>query len=411
MITSQPRFIRAPFDCSAPSHPAPQSTAFQCSVNSVNTASTSVDFSRNVVCVMGLPFDVLTIEEAVGRVRTAAALRTPLMVSTANLNFVVAARTDEAFRDSIIRSQLSLADGMPVVWVARLLGIPIRERVPGAELFEAIRRKNEPPAVKVFFFGGPEGAAEAASDRVNQELGGVCCVGFDYPGYVSIDAMSGVDHIGRINAANPDFIVVSLGAKKGQAWIERNRASLRAPVISHLGAVVNFAAGSVRRAPMWLQQIGMEWVWRIKEEPSLWQRYRSDGAAFLQIFVSNVVPLWWQQVRAKLGGDRSPPSVEAKITASESQLRLSGAFDAGNVSELRAALRSVAESATRVLIDLTGVVRLDSTSMGLILLLHGHQRGINQPLELHGASVGLQRQFRHHGTEFLLGSARKPSTL
>lgn len=376
--------------------------------NSQNGRTSPVDFSRNVVCVMGLPFDTLTMPEAAERVRAAVLHRTPLLISTANLNFVVTSRNDEAFRESIIHSQLSLADGMPVIWIARLLGLPILERVTGSGLFEAISRNIGIPAVKVFFFGGPEGVAETASERVNRQGGGISCVGFDFPGYVPVEAMSGAGVTQRINATDPDFVVVSLGAKKGQAWIERNRAGLSAPVICHLGAVVNFAAGVVRRAPQWMQRMGLEWAWRIKEEPSLWKRYASDGAVFLQIIATNVVPLLWQRVCIHLVAKSCPTTVELRTSDTSVHLKLSGSFDGGNTGPLRAALSEAASRGTRVRLDLSEAVHMDATAMGLILLLHGHQRDIDRPLELTKVSSALRRQFRYHGTSFLLAADAEP---
>ena len=369
----------------------------------MKTLTTPVDFARSVVCVMGLPFDTLAMNEAANCVRAAAKRRTPLMLSTANLNFVVTARGDEAFRDSIIRSQLSLADGMPIVWVARLLGLPIRERVPGSGLFDALMNPCDPePAVKVFFFGGPDGVAQTASERINRRNGGVVCVGFDSPGFVPIDAMSGGNYVKRINHADPDFVVVSLGARKGQAWIERNRAHLNAPVVSHLGAVVNFAAGSVRRAPMWMQRAGLEWLWRVKEEPRLWKRYAADGVAFAHIIFASVLPLWWERVRASRRTQAPPPTVELRACETLVELKISGVCAAHNTAPLRSAFTQAAATGSRIRIDLTNVDSIDSTAMGILLLLHGHQRDIGRALELHGVSDLLQKQFRYHGTEFLL---------
>jgi len=89
-----------------------------------------------------------------------------------------------------------------------------------------------------------------------------------------------------INASQADFLVVALGAKKGQAWILHNLEHLQVPVVSHLGAVVNFVAGTVQRAPAAWQRAGLEWLWRIKEEPALFGRYWNDGLALFG--------LWWK---------------------------------------------------------------------------------------------------------------------
>src|SRR5262249_51150603 len=116
--------------------------------------------------------------DALQRVRDAAAQGTPCFVSTPNTNWVVRCLTDEQFRDSAIRSDLSIADGMPLVWIARLLDIPIRERVPGSTLFDLLRGSTG-KQLSVFFFGGADGAAEAACRRLRIENQGLTCAGFE----------------------------------------------------------------------------------------------------------------------------------------------------------------------------------------------------------------------------------------
>ena len=94
-----------------------------------------------------------------------------------------------------------------------------------------------------------------------------------------------------VNASKADFVAASLGAKKGQLWLHRNHTRLDVPVRAHLGAAINFQAGTVKRAPLKFQAWGIEWVWRIKEEPQLWRRYASDGLLFLGLIFAHVLPL------------------------------------------------------------------------------------------------------------------------
>lgn len=247
--------------------------------------------SRNLHWIFGLPFDAITLQEAVDQVRVAAKNRTPLFISTPNLNFLIASQEDTEFRNSVIHSDLSLADGMPIIWLAKLLKLPVRERVAGSSLFEALRypplNTGEKP-LKVYFFGGPDGVAQRACEAINQDSSSMECCGYMSPGFGSLDDMSTPEILHHINAAEADFVVVSLGAKKGQAWIERNRTQINAPIISHLGAVVNFVAGNVKRAPVWFQRLGMEWIWRIKEEPTLWKRYSIDGIRLLPLIIQAI---------------------------------------------------------------------------------------------------------------------------
>ena len=140
------------------------------------------DFGREVHAVLGLPFDAIDLTAACERVRDAVRRRSPCFVSTPNLNFLVACRNDDEFRQSVLESDLSLADGAPIVWMARLLGVPLPERVAGATLFERLA-DSAPPAVKVYFFGGPPSAAEDACARLKGARSGLEGVGATSPGF------------------------------------------------------------------------------------------------------------------------------------------------------------------------------------------------------------------------------------
>ena len=348
----------------------------------------AVDFHRDVYCLLGLPFDAVDMAGAVQRVRDAAAHRTPCFVSTANLNWLIGCHNDSQFRNSGISSDLITADGMPVVWIARLLGIPIRERVAGASLVEALRAVTS-TRLPVYFFGGKAGVAEAACQRLNAVPSGLVCVGFESPGFGSVEEMSSDESMARINASGADFVIVSLGAKKGQAWIERNRSRLSAPVISHLGAVVNFVAGTASRAPSWVQRCGLEWLWRIKEEPSLCSRYSADGLAFLRLLVTRVIPYAWFMYRHKpTDRELDSAAIDIRGEGNEIVMRLRGAWVLENLKPLRNSFSEAVLSRKDLIVDLAGVSYVDAAFVGLVVLLQGHQM--------------------HHGRQLLIVSPQEP---
>jgi N-acetylglucosaminyldiphosphoundecaprenol N-acetyl-beta-D-mannosaminyltransferase len=333
------------------------------------------DFERDVHCLLGLPIDAIDLAGAERRVRAAAAARMPCFMSTPNVNFVIQSRSDDAFRNAVLHSDLSLADGMPLVWLARLIGMPIRERVAGANLFEALRGGEGSP-LAVYFFGGPDGVAEKAGRRLARGGQGLVCVGYDSPGFGSVEEMSGEETIRRINASNADLLVVSLGARKGQAWIERNRPRLNVPVVSHLGAVVDFGAGTVRRAPAWMQRAGLEWLWRIKEQPALSRRYLNDGIAFAALLVTRVLPYVWYAWR-HAAGSAGEGYVEAREAEREYTIALRGSWTRANLTRVRRCFAAAAQSGKDVRLDMTAVSHVDSAFVGLAILLLGYlqQRG------------------------------------
>ena len=355
-------------------------------------------FDRNVVCVLGLPFDVIALDETVHRLREAALSRTRCFVSTPNLNFVIAARSDADFRGSVLRSDLSLADGAPLIWVARLLGLSLPGRVAGADVFEALRRHTG-QSLGVFFFGGQAGAAEAACRNLNSTSGGLHCVGFDSAGFGSLEEMSDPKRIASINDSGADFVVVALGAKKGQAWIERNADTLDAPLLCHLGAVVNFVAGTVNRAPSWAQRIGFEWLWRIKEEPELWRRYRGDGIRFLGLMAAKVVPL---ALSTRFRGSRIEATIDSSIAVDgELRITLKGTFRRADLSRLRSLLSEAQTRGQCLRIDMSRVIEIDTALLGLLLLAAGSFGA--EYLKIVGVHRRLRKQFRRHAASFLIG--------
>ncbi|HEV3009444.1 MAG TPA: WecB/TagA/CpsF family glycosyltransferase [Burkholderiales bacterium] len=365
------------------------------------TAHALPDFNREVHCLLGLPFDAVARAGAEARIRAAAGSGARCFLSTPNVNFVVHSRTDESFRRSVLNSDLSVVDGMPLVWLARLLGIPLRERVAGASLFESLRRPAGKP-LSVYFFGGPDGAAEAAWRALGGARGGLVCVGYASPGFGSVEDMSGEELIAHINAAQPDLLVVSLGARKGQAWIERNRARLDVPVVSHLGAVLKHTGGLVRRAPAWMQRAGLEWLWRIKEEPALYRRYARDAFGLAVLLATRGLPYAWYLRRRSPSG---VPRIEAREEPQSTVLRLRGAWTGSSLARLRRAFHHAVRAGKHVRLEMAEVTHIDSAFVGLTMLLEGHQKKLGRQFHIASLAGDARRVFDYCCAEYLYAGA------
>lgn len=245
----------------------------------------------NRFSLLGLPLTAISLNESVSLIEAAIKDNQSLFLSTPNLNFVFTSLKDKQFYNAIFESDLVVADGMPLIWVAKFLGIPIKERVAGSDLFEKLSSQPRNQKIRVFFFGGAAGVAAKAHNQLNLNSKGMLSCGFHDPGFVSVEDMSSKEVLANINEKMPDFIVVALGAKKGQEWILKNKKQLNARVISHLGAVINFVAGEVQRSPKIFQKIGLEWLWRIYQEPILFKRYIKDGLLFVLMVFGKIIPL------------------------------------------------------------------------------------------------------------------------
>ena len=370
------------------------------------THQTVSDFERDVYCLHGIPIDAVNMDQALQQVRGAALRRQQCFLSTPNLNFLMGCQRDAAFRDSLINSDLNIVDGLPLAWMARRLGIPVQRRVTGSGLFENLMAAPEHSGRKlsVFFFGGKDGVAQEACRNLNDGNHGMTCAGAQSPGFGSVEELSDPDTINRINASGADFLVVSLGARKGQAWIEHNLPRLNVPVISHLGAVVNFIAKTVDRAPSSFQKFGMEWLWRIKEEPALFARYWHDGLSLLNLMLTRLLPHLANRSLRRVMAFMQPDfaAVQLDKSASECRIKIWGATPDTLPEQMRHALRDAALMETDVVVDLSNAHHLSPAAFGLLLVLRKHQIAARKTLRFTGLSRHMRKQFRWNGVEYLL---------
>ena len=185
-------------------------------------------------------------------------------------------------------ADLVTADGMPIVLLSKLLRDPLPARVTGADMVPAICRRCAEEGLSVYVLGGEREALEEAFAK----LPPVKVAGLD-PAFVNLDEDQ-PEIVARINAAKPDVLFVALGNPKQELWMGRNAAKLDASVMIGVGGTFNFIAGRVKRAPRWMQRCGLEWVYRVCQEPGrLWRRY-----------AYGLVKFSWLALRMMTGGYR-----------------------------------------------------------------------------------------------------------
>jgi N-acetylglucosaminyldiphosphoundecaprenol N-acetyl-beta-D-mannosaminyltransferase len=374
--------------------------------SAVASAAQADDLSRNVYCVLGMPIDAIDMATVLRRIEAAAERRAPFLISTPNLNFLVKCRSDLAFRESILDSDLCPADGMPIVWIARLTGVPINKRISGSDIFEALKAPGR-RRLTVFLFGGAQGAAAAAARTLNDRPTWLRCVGSMDPGFGTVDEMSRTNIIDMVNSSHADFLAVSLGAKKGQLWLRRNHEHLTIPVRAHLGATINFQAGTIRRAPPSVRAWGLEWLWRIREEPYLWTRYWNDGWVLLRLLLTRVLPLAIVNRWHRLRWQRQGQDLVIKIAQNRESVMISlyGVAVEQHVAKAISCLREGLTGRQKaIIIDLSDTQVIDSRFFGLLLMLRKRLRGQGASLKFIGASRTIARLFHLNELGFLLAS-------
>jgi N-acetylglucosaminyldiphosphoundecaprenol N-acetyl-beta-D-mannosaminyltransferase len=233
------------------------------------------------VWVWGLPLTPLTRSETLDLVARMINERRPRFFVTANLHYSMLTDRDPRLRAVNERAAFIVADGMPLVWASRFGAIPLPERVAGADLVPALCERAAAAGHRVFFLGGEAGIAEEAARRLTERFPGLQVAGTEAPPFRPLTAGENEVLIARVRAARPDLLFVAFGQPKGEFWLVRHHEALGVPVSVQIGASLDFVAGRARRAPRWLQRLGMEWLYRLWREPGRLVRRYAENLIFL----------------------------------------------------------------------------------------------------------------------------------
>lgn len=367
------------------------------------------NFSRPAVCIQGLLCDVVTLDEA--RQLTISCIDSSQRCSivTPNADFLRLIRSDPDFRDAVLANDLSIIDGMPIVWLARALGIPARERVCGCDLLDALMHQSS-KRFSAFFFGATDEIGRRVQGRLDDDRSGLQCAGVYAPGFGSVESMSTPSIIETINQTDPDILVVSVSAKKGLLWLNRNEHLLSAPIVCNLGATINFVAGSVRRAPACFRRYGLEWMWRIKEEPSLYARYALDLVTLLSVLVREILPCMIARALHKASAAQlSAARLQHSHLNSGDHLAFYGPWTRDNLAPLRAALTAATRHGTDITMEMDGITYLDAAFLGQVLLAYGYQRRVHRGFVVSATNRRIRRMLQRHGCGFLLEAGQERS--
>ena len=348
---------------------------------------------RDTIVLMGIPIDNLTIEEAVEKIAHLAMLYRrdgkPRHVATVNVDFMVntlswsptGVRHPELLH--ILRqADMVTADGMPLVWLSRLLGSPLRQRVAGADLVPLLAKASAERGLSLYFLGGRGDVAERAAEVLAAKFPGVRIVGIDAP-FVHTQGTELADFeaqdqpvLEKINAANPDILLIGFGNPKQEIWFDRHRSRIRAGVSIGIGGTFEFITGRVSRAPVWMQKTGLEWIYRMLQEPRrLLKRYFVGLFKFSFLALPSIVYILF--ARAWIRRRHAPPAAPAQSGAAVdtgsaaacTPVRMPEVVDAAFVSAQGAAQRERMLHQPLIALDLSGVGFIDSSGLGFLLNL------------------------------------------
>jgi N-acetylglucosaminyldiphosphoundecaprenol N-acetyl-beta-D-mannosaminyltransferase len=252
--------------------------------------------ARQRIDLGGVLIDRVDRGSAVERIRGFLRSGKLNQIVTVNLDFVAIARRDPDFRDTLNEADLAVADGMPLVWASRLSDQPLPQRLTGVELVDECCRVAVETDSSVFLLGAAPGIADEAADTLQARFPGLRIAGVYAPPFGPLTVEENERILERIHEARPESLFVALGAPQQDIWIRANRDRLDVPVCMGVGCVLDLLAGVVSRAPTWMQQTGLEWLFRLMQEPGrLWRRYILD----------DIPALLWLLRKTRARSDRS----------------------------------------------------------------------------------------------------------
>lgn len=247
------------------------------------------------VVVAGVRLHAISQPVCVDHVMRSLAARRGGWIATANIDHLRRLQQPGEFRRCYDNATVVVADGMPVVWASRLQGTPLPERVAGSDLIHSLSAAAAVNGYSVFLLGGDPGTADMAAARLQQDHEGLAVAGTACPGVgFEKDAQQMDDLLSVLSSTRPDIVFVALGSPKQELLIDRLRDRLPAAWWIGVGISFSFVCGDVRRAPRWMQRLGMEWLHRLVQEPKrLWARYVWHGPPFAwRLFAGSLSARW-----------------------------------------------------------------------------------------------------------------------
>lgn len=229
--------------------------------------------------------DNLTMEEALVKTQKLIEENKTAYVVTPNVDHIVVMEKDEEFSKLYREADLILTDGKPLIWISKLYGTPIKEKISGSDFFPELCGLAAKQGYSIFILGAAEGIAAKAAKNLQKKYPGLQIAGTYSPPFAFEENEEELQKIqDMIRAANPTILAVSLGSPKGEKFIYRHKDAYGVPLSISIGATIDFEAGNVKRAPKWMSDHGLEWLYRMTKEPKrLAKRYVVDAVEILPI--------------------------------------------------------------------------------------------------------------------------------
>lgn len=243
--------------------------------------------TRQPGLLYGLHIDAICMDEAVDRCRAALETRQTILVGVLNAAKIVSLRHDAELRNAILDCDMLLADGQSVVWASRMLHHPLPERVAGIDLFEELLELAQRQGRRIYLLGAKPEVLAALRTKIGERWPAIQIVGSSDGYFRDRDATLVAD---RIRDSNADMLFLGMPSPKKEIFLRRFRHRIGVPILHGVGGSFDVMAGMTKRAPAMVQRFGMEWAFRLSQEPGrLWKRYLISNTAFIAMTLREAI--------------------------------------------------------------------------------------------------------------------------
>ncbi len=319
---------------------------------------------RSSVAVLGVPFDNVSMDEALALLDEKINQDGFHQVATANVDFLMHAIHDKELHEILCSCDLVVPDGMPIVWAARMMGMQLKERVSGADLVPRLAALSAERGYGMYLLGASDQSSRRAAECLKESFPALRIVGRYSPPSTSLAEMDHEAILSRIERAKPDILLVAMGNPKQEKWLAMHRDRLRVPLCMGIGASLDFLAGTVSRAPLWMQNSGLEWLHRVCQEPArLTKRYLNDAAGLVRHLPPQVA------ISATQPRKPSASAIQVHDVGSALVIVIQGDLTPRLLRQFDLHIRRASSDARHVILDLARTAYLGPNSLGTLVHL------------------------------------------
>jgi N-acetylglucosaminyldiphosphoundecaprenol N-acetyl-beta-D-mannosaminyltransferase len=371
----------------------------------------------NAVSVLGVLIDNLTMDEVVDKIfEMIDEFRDndlPGQLVTLNVDFLVNAHSWNAAHPRhpellrILRhADIVTADGMPLIWMSRLMGIPLKERITGADLIPRLAEESAKRGRSIYLLGGREDSGKQAALILKNSFPELKIAGIEAP-YVNTKGEALADSsyrdvriIDNINRSGADILFIGFGNPKQEVWFKMNRKRLKTPISIGIGGAYSFISGSVKRAPEWIQKAGMEWLFRISQDPRrLWKRYLVGLFKFSYMAMPVILYYRYRMFRDRIFQKKQEEAKDGSltytaITGDTILIKLPGRFIHKSINQIHDKINSPGKTFSQVVFDLSDTFFIDPYGLGFLMTLLRNGDKDKHSIYLTGLNKSIIRIFK-----------------